>query len=71
VLRLPPAAHFDEIATAQARCTRFTNDVNNISSAATDLGAHVRWCATPGARSWRCSAILLYANWQPDPDRLS
>jgi len=59
VLNLP-SSYFDEIATAKL-VQRFTNDVNNISSAATTvLTVLVRDSVTVVA----LLAILVYANWR-------
>jgi subfamily B ATP-binding cassette protein MsbA len=55
-----PSAYFDETATAKL-VSRFTNDVNNISSAATSvLTVVVRDSVTVAA----LLAILLYSNWR-------
>ena len=59
VLRLPPA-YFDEVSTA-ALVSRFTNDVNNIASASTNvLTTAVRDTVTIAA----LLAILLWSNWK-------
>ena len=59
VLRLP-SPYFDEIATAKL-VSRFTNDVNNISAAATSvLTVLVRDTVTIVA----LLAILVYSNWR-------
>jgi len=59
VLRLPPA-YFDEVSTA-ALVSRFTNDVNNIASASTNvLTTAVRDTVTIVA----LLAILLWSNWK-------
>jgi subfamily B ATP-binding cassette protein MsbA len=58
VLQLP-GQYFDEVATAKL-VQRFTNDVNNISAAATTvLTVLVRDSVTVAA----LMAVLLYANW--------
>ncbi|HEY2630424.1 MAG TPA: ABC transporter transmembrane domain-containing protein, partial [Usitatibacter sp.] len=59
VLRLPPG-YFDEVATASL-VTKFTNDVNNLSSASTSvLTVIVRDTVTIVA----LMAILLWSNWR-------
>ena len=59
VLRLPPG-YFDEVATASL-VTKFTNDVNNLSSASTSvLTVLVRDTVTIVA----LMAILLWSNWK-------